>query len=86
MAVKLLSTVNRYVGLSTDPKPTDCQNGSTFLESDTGDLYGYSVEGWDRKDAPITALLGNEYLLKELLGEAKKTNENLELLTEAVKN
>lgn len=86
MAVRLLSTISRYVGLSTDGKPTDCENGSTFLESDTGDLYGYSPQGWDKKDVSVSVLLSNEYLLKELLSEAKKTNENLELLTEAVKN
>lgn len=86
MAVRLLSTISRYVGLSTDPKATDCNNGSTFLESDTGDLYSYSAQGWDKKDISLSALLSSEYLLKELLAEAKTTNENLELLAEAVKH
>lgn len=33
-------TVKTYGGLSTDTKPTgNVENGSTFLEFDTGDLY-----------------------------------------------
>lgn len=33
-------TVKTFAGLSTDTKPTtNVENGSTFLEMDTGDLY-----------------------------------------------
>lgn len=28
-------------GLSSDAKPTDCPNGSTFLEMDTGKVYAF---------------------------------------------
>lgn len=35
-----LQTVKTYGGLSTDDKPTaNVENGSTFLEFDTGDLF-----------------------------------------------
>lgn len=32
-------------GISTDAKPT-AEKGSTFLEIDTGDLYGYNGSAW----------------------------------------
>ena len=33
-------TVKTFAGLSTDTKPTTkVENGSTFIEMDTGDLY-----------------------------------------------
>lgn len=36
----LKQTVKTYAGLSTDTKPVEnTENGSTFLEMDTGDLY-----------------------------------------------
>lgn len=28
-------------GLSSDDKPTNCPNGSTFLEMDTGNVYAF---------------------------------------------
>lgn len=39
MAVKFLAAYQRYVGLSTDTKPTSVPVGSTFLEYDTSALY-----------------------------------------------
>ena len=49
----LESTIKRYVGLSTDTKPTgDFANGETlppgssFLETDTGVIYRWSGEHW----------------------------------------
>lgn len=34
-----------YVGLSTDTKPTDInENGASFLEMDTGDVYLFDAE------------------------------------------
>lgn len=32
---------NDWVGLSTDAKPTNAANGSTFIEMDTGKAYMY---------------------------------------------
>jgi len=39
MAVKKEATIERYIGLSTDTKPTGVRISSTFLEYDTGTLY-----------------------------------------------
>lgn len=36
--------VSDYRGLSTDTKPTGQINGSTFYETDTGNLYVYDEE------------------------------------------
>ena len=33
-----------YVGLSSDTKPSNPKNGSTFLEMDTSDVYIYDAE------------------------------------------
>lgn len=33
------SSVQRFHGLSTDTKPTDCTNGSVFVELDTAKIY-----------------------------------------------
>ena len=33
-----------YRGLSTDSKPTDAVNGSTFLEMDTGKVFIYDKQ------------------------------------------
>ncbi len=38
--------VGDYRGLSTDTKPVEnVQNGSTFLEMDTGDVYIFNADG-----------------------------------------
>ena len=39
MAVKKIATIQRYIGLAADTKPTGVPSGSTFLEYDTGLLY-----------------------------------------------
>lgn len=36
---------NTYVGLSTDAKPSDAGNGSTFIEMNTGKVFMYNAEG-----------------------------------------
>ncbi len=36
--------VNEYYGLSTDTKPTDAPNASTFYEMNTGKLYLFDKE------------------------------------------
>ena len=33
-----------YTGLSTDTKPTDVQNGASYLEIDTGKVYMFDAE------------------------------------------
>lgn len=32
-----------FFGLSTDSKPTDCGNGSVFIEMDTGKAYFFNA-------------------------------------------
>ena len=47
MAVRLETTIKRYIGLSTDERPTDAQPfGSSLLESDTGRIWRYGTKGW----------------------------------------
>jgi hypothetical protein len=66
MAVQLETTIHRYIGLSTDTKPThtrflagtdsaDVFTGSTFYEYDTGEMYvTYDGNTWVRKDSITT--------------------------------
>jgi len=77
---KLLSSIKRFIGESHEAKAIDCPNGSTFLETDTGDMYVFSkaTSSWTLKD--MASILRTDCLLKELLDEAKKTNEQLELV------
>jgi hypothetical protein len=43
-------TFVKYRGLSTDDKPTDCPNGSEFLEIDTGKTYFFDEASGDWLD------------------------------------
>jgi len=47
MAVRSLNNIQRFVGLSTDPKPTGVLVGSEFFESNTGRTYiAYDGTNW----------------------------------------
>jgi hypothetical protein len=46
------STVPVFVGLSTDTKPTDVDNGSEFREFDTGKLYYFDAENVEWYEQP----------------------------------
>ena len=46
MAVKKIATIQRWLGLSTDTKPTVGAVGSTFFETDTGTMYVYNNYAW----------------------------------------
>lgn len=47
MTVRLITTTQNFIGLSTDTKPTTgVPMGSTYLETDTGDTYIYDASGW----------------------------------------
>ena len=49
MAVKLIGTIQRYSGLSTDTKPTGVPVGSEFEEHNTGIVYiTYDGTNWTR--------------------------------------
>lgn len=58
--VKLITNmpgVTRYIGLSTDTKPTNCESGSEFFETDTKYGYIYDSSTWQliRKDVNIAS-------------------------------
>lgn len=47
MAVKRIATKSRYIGLSTDTKPTGVPVGSTFYEYDSSRRYvTYDGTNW----------------------------------------
>ena len=63
MTVALVDNKREYVGLSTDTKPTAAKAGSTFVETDTGDVFvADSASAWtvlrvaDRGNTEGTAL------------------------------
>jgi len=58
MTVRKEATIERYIGLSTDAKPTGVPPGSTFLEYDTQTIY-------------VTHDGGTNWVLKEPYGEVK---------------
>lgn len=43
MVTHKTSMINEYYGISTDTKPTDVPNASTFYEMDTQKLYMYDA-------------------------------------------
>jgi hypothetical protein len=47
MTIQLVTTIQRFTGLSTDTKPSDCPIGSTFYETDTGDTYIFDSTNWN---------------------------------------
>jgi len=46
MAVRLEATIQRWIGLSTDTKPTGPPVGSTFYEANTGYSFKYNGYAW----------------------------------------
>ncbi len=46
MAVEEVSQIQRFVGLSTDTKPTNAPPGSKFREADTGKVYVFHDGDW----------------------------------------
>lgn len=91
MTVRMVATIKRFVGHSKDIKPVDdltvdgsrVYDGSTFLEEDTGNLYGYAGGKWLLKTEGYALRLENKLQLTELLAEAKKANEFLEAIASA---
>jgi len=53
LAVKLITHIKRYIGASTDVKPTGDQPGTIFYETDTGDEYIYDGSAWHLKQDSI---------------------------------
>jgi hypothetical protein len=57
MAEKLIATIKRWQGLSTDDKPsTDVPEGSTYHAIDTGAQYVYHDGTWKEDLRQIYAL------------------------------
>ena len=54
MAISAIGSMNnRFIGLSTDTKPTtDVATGATFLEYDTGCLFSFTGSNWFLKTNP----------------------------------
>ena len=49
MAITIAKAGTNYVGLSTDTKPTtNVSANSTFEETDTGDLYDFDGDSWNK--------------------------------------
>ena len=48
MAIEYLDG-ERIIGLSTDTKPTDVASGSTFIETDTGNIEFFNGTCWFTK-------------------------------------
>src|SRR5512146_183849 len=59
MAYKLITTIQRFIGLSTDTKPTSVPTGSTYLCYDTNILYiTYDGTNWTPRDIKSIVLPG----------------------------
>ena len=77
MAVKLITTIRRYVGATADSKPTSVPIGSTYLDRQTGILYvtydGTNWAEWDR----MTQLAAGEDHVGEVGGAAAKLTASI---------
>jgi hypothetical protein len=49
----LISTINRYQGVSGDSKPATALAGSTFYEVDTGDWFVWDGDSWEAYTFPL---------------------------------
>jgi hypothetical protein len=49
----LITTINRYQGVSGDSKPSDAPAGSTFYEVDTGSWFVWDGDSWEAYTFPL---------------------------------
>lgn len=56
MTVKLIATIQRFHGMSSDVKPENPPEGSTFHVVDTGEEYVFVDGTWERDVRLIAAL------------------------------
>lgn len=56
MAVKLITSTQRWIGLSTDTKPTPDNVGSRFYETNTGQEWVWNGSEWVEDIGLIYAL------------------------------
>ena len=66
MAVTLERTTKRFIGLSTDDKPTGAPPGSSFLENDTGRVFRYDGHEWRNYQPADEAIEVQKWILAEL--------------------
>ena len=89
MAVTLEGSIKRYIGASTDTKPsvgrqfdgttiaaTELPAGSSFLERDTGIIYRWNGESWAIPPPDINETL---YVLEAILAQLTQLREMVEL-------
>ena len=70
MAVIKVSTIQRWVGLSTDTKPAAPDySGSTFYEYDTGRTYVWDGTAWQIMPIHILNVQGGAYTIQDLMEE-----------------
>jgi len=70
MAVILVATIQRWMGLSTDIKPpTPTYAGSEFYETDTGRTYIWNDAAWVIKPIAIYNVQGGAYTIQDLMEE-----------------
>lgn len=55
MTVSLVTTIQRWIGLSTDTKPTSAPEGSTFFETNTGQGWVWDESNWVEDISMINA-------------------------------
>ena len=94
MTVVLEGAIRRYIGLSTDEKPTlgfnnpdgttitanDLPAGSSFMETDTGDIYRWLDDRWR-----LAAIDADDslYVLQALLSEVTQLRQMVALAIRA---
>lgn len=70
MAVQMMSTIQRWEGLSTDVKPAaPTFVGSTFYETDTGRTYLWNGVAWVVMPVHILNVQGGAYTIQDLMEE-----------------
>ena len=81
MAIKLITTIQRWQGLSTDSKPTASSEGSIFDELDTGRVFKWVDNVWiEDFSEPLTTGKAHEYnnesrrIMEKILLEVKAAN------------
>ncbi len=67
MTVIRETTINRYIGLSSDTKPTSVPVGSTYYEYNTGEMYvTHDGTSWVKKDSVVSTRLGASSATKKI--------------------
>ncbi len=60
MAIKAYANGTKYMGLSTDTKPTSAEVGATLFETDTKREFIFSGDGWELKNQKTYEWLSQE--------------------------